>query len=44
VWAAADEGIFSEAALPALALLAVSVPPVWWLSIRPALRERENRS
>ena len=44
IWAAADEGIFSEAALPALMLLTVSVLPVWWLSIRPALRERERRT
>lgn len=44
IWAAADEGIFSEAARPALLLLVVSVLPVWWLSIRPALRDRESRS
>ena len=42
VWAAADEGIFSQAALPALALLLASVLPVWWLTIRPALAERNE--
>ncbi len=44
VWAAADEGVFSEAALPALSMLVVSVLPVWWLLIRPALRDRRSRS
>jgi iron(III) transport system permease protein len=44
IWAAADEGIYSEAALPALSLLLVSVLPVWWLSIRPALRDRRSGS
>ena len=44
IWAAADEGIFSEAALPAISLLAASALPVWWLTIRPALAERKERS
>jgi iron(III) transport system permease protein len=43
IWAAADEGIFSEAALPAISLLAASALPVWWLTIRPALAERRER-
>jgi iron(III) transport system permease protein len=40
VWSAASEGIYSEAALPALLLVAASAPPVWALIIRPALAER----
>lgn len=40
VWSAAAEGIYSEAALPALVLVAVSALPVYWLIIRPALAER----
>ncbi len=40
VWSAAAEGIYSEAALPALLLVAASAPPVWALIIRPALAER----
>lgn len=43
VWAAADEGIFSAAALPAICLLAASALPVWWLTIRPALSPRRER-
>ena len=38
VWTAAAEGIYSQAALPALALVAVSALPVYWLVVRPALR------
>jgi iron(III) transport system permease protein len=37
VWTAAAEGIYSQAALPALALVAVSALPVYWLVVRPAL-------
>ncbi len=37
VWSTAAEGIFSEAALPALLLLLVSAPPLYWLAIRPVL-------
>jgi iron(III) transport system permease protein len=40
VWSAAAEGIYSQAALPALALVAVSSLPVYWLVVRPALAER----
>lgn len=40
VWTAASEAIYSEAALPALLLVAVSTPPVYALIIRPALAER----
>lgn len=40
VWTAAAEGIYSEAAVPALALVAVSVAPVYLLTIRPVLKER----
>ena len=40
VWSTAAEGIFSEAALPALLLLAVSAPTLYVLTIRPALGGR----
>jgi len=40
VWSAASDGIYSEAALPALLLLLVSVLPVYLLTIRPVLAER----
>lgn len=40
VWTGAAEGIYSEAALPALLLVAVSVVPVYLLTIRPVLGER----
>ena len=40
VWSAAAEGIYSQAALPALVLVLVSALPVYWLIIRPALAER----
>lgn len=41
VWTAAAEGIYSEAAVPALMLVAVSAVPVYLLSIRPVLEDRE---
>ena len=37
VWSSASEAIYSQAAVPALLLVAVSAPPVYWLIIRPAL-------
>jgi iron(III) transport system permease protein len=40
VWSAASEGVYAEAALPALLLLLLSAPPVYLLTIRPALSER----
>jgi len=40
VWSAASEAIYSEAALPALLLVAASALPVYMLIIRPALAER----
>lgn len=40
VWTGAAEGIYSEAAIPALTLVAVSVVPVYLLTIRPVLEER----
>ena len=40
VWSAASEGIYSEAAVPALFLVLASVLPVYLLIIRPALAER----
>lgn len=43
VWRAASEGMYSEAALPALALLLVSGPPLYWLTIRPTLAGGRRR-
>jgi iron(III) transport system permease protein len=43
VWSAAGEGIFSQAAAPALLLLLVSAPVMYLLVIRPALAERTQR-
>ncbi len=40
IWATASEGIYSEAALPALVLLVLSALPVYRLVIRPVLEER----
>jgi iron(III) transport system permease protein len=40
VWSAAADGVFSEAALPALLLLLASAAPVYLLAIRPALAGR----
>ena len=40
IWAASSEGIYSEAALPALILVAVSALPVYLLVIRPVLGRR----
>jgi iron(III) transport system permease protein len=40
IWAASSEGIYSEAALPALILVAVSALPVYLLVIRPVLGKR----
>jgi len=42
VWSAAAEGIYSQAALPALTLVLVSALPVYGLIIRPALAERSG--
>ncbi len=44
IWSNASEGIYSQAALPALLLLAVSTLPVYWLVIRPALAPRTTGS
>ncbi|MEM7051401.1 MAG: iron ABC transporter permease [Acidobacteriota bacterium] len=41
VWSAASEGIYSQAAAPAFALVALSAVPVYGLIIRPALQGRE---
>ncbi|MEM6453540.1 MAG: iron ABC transporter permease [Acidobacteriota bacterium] len=40
IWLYAGEAIYARAALPALILLLVTAPPVYWLAIRPVLRER----
>ena len=40
IWSSASEGIFSQAGAPALLLLVVTAPPVYWLLIRPVLRPR----
>ena len=37
VWSSAAEGIYSQAAVPALWLVAASAGPLYWLVIRPAL-------
>lgn len=37
VWSAAAEGIYSQAAVPALVLVSISVLPIYYLVIRPAL-------
>lgn len=40
VWTATSEGIYSQAALPALALVCASALPVYLLIVRPVLSER----
>lgn len=40
IWSPASEGIFSQAGAPALLLLIVTAPPVYWLLIRPVLSGR----
>jgi iron(III) transport system permease protein len=40
IWTGAAEGIYSEAAVPALWLVLVSALPVYWLTIRPVLGDR----
>ena len=42
IWATAAEGIYSQAAVPALWLVALSAPPVYALVIRPALAPRRQ--
>ncbi len=42
IWSAAAEGIYSQAALPGLVLVAVSAVPTWALVIRPALAGRSR--
>lgn len=37
IWTSAAEGIYSQAAVPALWLVAASALPLYWLVIRPAL-------
>ncbi len=39
IWSYAAEGIYSAASAPALALVLVTGPPVYWWIIRPALAE-----
>ena len=34
IWSAVSEAYFARAALPALVLVAVSAPPLAWLSLR----------
>jgi iron(III) transport system permease protein len=40
VWRATSEGLWAQAALPALALLVVAAPITWYLALRPLLDER----
>ena len=40
IWTAAAEGVFSEAALPGLVLVAASAVPTWVFVIRPVLERR----
>ena len=40
VWSATSEGLFSQAAVPALLLLLASTPAVYLLVVRPILTER----
>lgn len=42
VWTAASEGIYSQAALPALILVLASAVPVFFLIVRPVLAERDS--
>lgn len=37
VWRASAEGLWAEAALPALLLVAIATPITWWLALRPLL-------
>ena len=41
IWSAASDGAYSRAALPALCLLALTFPAVYFLLLRPGLREGE---
>ncbi|MEM7481403.1 MAG: iron ABC transporter permease [Acidobacteriota bacterium] len=43
IWSNVSDGIYSQAAAPALALVAVSALPVYFLIIRPALAPRRAR-
>ena len=40
IWSSASEGVYSQAALPALCLLLTTFPSVYFLVIRPGLEER----
>ncbi len=42
IWLHASEAIYSRASLPALVLLLVTAPPLYYLNIRPALAARED--
>lgn len=42
IWSAAEDGIYSEAALPALILILISILPIYGLVIRPALAPRRR--
>ncbi len=42
IWSTAAEGIYSQAALPGLALVAISLLPTYLLVIRPALAPRSS--
>jgi iron(III) transport system permease protein len=39
IWSSASDGVYSRAALPALVLLALTLPAVYFLVLRPGLRE-----
>ena len=39
IWSSASEAIYSRAAAPALALVAATAPPLYWLLIRPVLKD-----
>ncbi|MCH7664322.1 MAG: iron ABC transporter permease [Acidobacteria bacterium] len=42
VWTATSEGVYSQAALPALALVGTSAIPVYFLIVRPVLSEHSR--
>ncbi|MEM8961253.1 MAG: iron ABC transporter permease [Acidobacteriota bacterium] len=43
IWTFASEGFYTSASLPALALLIATAPPLYYLTIRPALQRRTSR-
>lgn len=42
IWSAASDGVYSEAAVPALLLLLAAAAPIYLFTIRPALDERSR--